>query len=389
MRFLYHHRIASKDGQNTHIEEVIRALEALGHSGRIVAPEVYKTDTGEGGSAGWVGTLKRHLPPAVYELAEVFYMFVAFVRLFRAARREHPDFIYERYALYNLAGVWVSKILGIPLILEVNAPYSISRAKYHQLQLKGLARLVEQMTWRGASAVLPVSHEMAKIIQSAGVPIERIQVIPNAINPVDYENLPSVASMKKQLRLEGATVVGFTGYVREWDRLDRVITWIAKQPDLTDLHLLVVGDGPVRSELESLAKKLGVVNRLHFTGVVPRADVPRYAQAFDIALQTALVPYASPLCLFEYLALGKAIVAPDQPNHHEILTKDGDCVMYPPESERGIGESIRRLAESRLLRHELGESARETLRNREFTWAANASRIDLIARTLVGKSANP
>ena len=58
MRILYHHRIASKDGQITHIEEMVDALRALGHEVQVVGPDVHRSDTGQGGSAGWVGRLK-------------------------------------------------------------------------------------------------------------------------------------------------------------------------------------------------------------------------------------------------------------------------------------------------------------------------------------------
>ena len=94
MRIVYHHRIASKDGQITHIEEMVSALRALGHEVRLVGPEVHQSDTGQGGSAGWVGALKKSLPGALYELAEASYSFVAYRRLRRAVAEFKPDVIY-------------------------------------------------------------------------------------------------------------------------------------------------------------------------------------------------------------------------------------------------------------------------------------------------------
>ena len=72
--------------------------------------------------------------------------------------------------------------------------------------------------------------------------------------------------------------------------------------------------------------------------------------AYDIALQTALVPYASPLCLFEYLALSKAIVAPDQPNHHEILEDGVNAALYDPLASRGIESVLDKVLEDSGLR---------------------------------------
>ena len=134
--------------------------------------------------------------------------------------------------------------------------------------------------------------------------------------------------------------MGFTGFVREWDRLDRIVKWIALRAPDQNVHLLVIGDGPARFEVEQCAASLGIADRLTFTGVVDRQRVPALCMAFDIALQTALVPYASPLCLFEYLALSKAIVAPDQPNHHEILTDGIDALLYDPLDPSGIEKAL-------------------------------------------------
>ena len=384
MRILYHHRIASKDGQITHIEEMVSALRALGHEVRLVGPDVHQSDTGQGGSAGWVGSLKKALPAALYELAEACYSLVAYFRLRRAVAEFRPDVIYERYALYQPAGVWVSKRTGIPLLLEVNAPYAIARRKYGNLQLGALADRFERFTFRGAMRVFPVTEVLGKMLQGMGVAADRIRVVPNGINPKDFERLPSADEAKRRFGLHGQKVIGFIGFVREWDQLDRIVDWLASRPASEKLSLMVVGDGPVRPALEAQALRLGIAQRLVFTGVVPRADVSAAAMAFDIALQTALVPYASPLCLFEYMALGKVILAPDQANHHEVLTRGVDCLMYAPDSQGSIESQLEALIADPALCGRLGAAARQTLLTRQFVWEGNAKRVaDEAARLLV------
>jgi glycosyltransferase involved in cell wall biosynthesis len=383
MRILYHHRIASRDGQTTHIEEMVHALREQGHEVLIAGPEVHKTDSGRGGSAGWVGWLKKLLPGAVYELAESSYSLVAYHRLLRAVRVFKPDVIYERYALYQPAGVWVSKHTGIPLLLEVNAPYAIARRKYHSLRLGWLADRFERYTFCGATCVFPVTRVLGDMLVGMGVDAGRISVIPNGINPADFSALPSVAAAKTQFGLHGRTVIGFIGFVREWDRLDRIVAWLARRPADDPAMLLVVGDGPVRTELETQARSLGISHKIQFTGVVPRADVPAAAMAFDIALQTALVPYASPLCLFEYMALGKVILAPDQPNHHEVLVGGVDCDMYDPADPTHIESRLDRLVDDAALRDRLGHGARQALHARRYHWSGNAERVAVAAQAAI------
>lgn len=389
MRVLYHHRIASRDGQFTHIEEMMLALRDLGHDVRLVGPAVHEQDRGNGGSAGWVGKLKSMLPKAIYELAEFGYSAVAFRRLLRAVREYKPDVIYERYALYMPAGVWVSRWTGVPLLLEVNAPYAVARRKYGGLHLGWFADVVERYTFRGATRIFPVTHVLGEMLCAGGVQPERVRVIPNGINPRDYRQIPSPQEAKARHGLEGRTVIGFIGFVREWDQLDRIVDWLARRPPGDSCSLLIVGDGPVRPELEAQAARLGIAHKLVFTGVLPRSQVPAAASAFDIALQTALVPYASPLCLFEYMALGKAILAPDQPNHHEVLVRGVDCEMYDPGDPHGIEAGLDRLVADPARLAALGHAAQQALRSRGYVWSGNAQRVSAAARELLSPEAEP
>lgn len=376
MKILYHHRTASRDGQSTHIQEMILALRAEGHAVVESAPVVEQEAHGsDGGSPGWVGRLKQHLPRGLYELAELAYSMVAFRRLARAIRADWPDGLYERYNLYLLAGAWARRLFGLRLLLEVNAPMAIERQQYGGLSWPQLARWTETWVWKQADVILPVTQVLAHEMVARGVDPERIVVIPNGINPEHYRALPGTEQAKAALGLEDRLVVGFCGFVREWDRLDRIVAWMATRPAADRLHLLIVGDGPAREDIEAAARRHGLADRVTFTGVVPRERVPTLAMAFDIALQTALVPYASPLCLFEYMALGKAIVAPDQPNHHELLERDVDACFYDPHHAQGIETALDRLCDDDTLRTRIGAAAQRVIARRELTWREHARKV--------------
>ena len=374
MKILYHHRTASRDGQSTHITEMIAGLREEGHQVVECAPAVAEDDA-SGGSPGWVGKLKALLPRQLYELAELGYSWVAYRRLVKQIQAERPDGIYERYNLYMLAGVWAKKRFGLPLILEVNAPMAVERRQYGGLSWPRLADWAELYVWKQADVILPVTQVLADYMVAHGIDPRRIQVIPNGINPAHYRQLPSIDEAKAQLNLRGRLVIGFTGFVREWDRLDRIMEWVAQRAASHPVHLLVIGDGPARAEIEACAARLGVSDRLSFTGAVPREQVPVLSMAFDIALQTALVPYASPLCLFEYLALGKAIVAPDQPNHHEILINGVNALLYAPEDPLGIEKALDALCNDAALRERMAAAAAQVIERKQLTWRQHATRV--------------
>lgn len=381
MKILYHHRTASKDGQAVHIEEMVAALRALGHEVRIVSPSVSE-DGKMGGKVGWVHQLKNALPKAVYELLELAYSLVAYRRLKREAIAFQPDAIYERYNLFLLAGTLLKRKLGIPLLLEVNSPLVHERSLHSGgLSLKALARWAEGAAWRSADYVLPVTQVLGKYVADYGVPADRIVVIPNGINEAHFSEAPDSETAKANLGLSGKLVLGFTGFVRDWHGVDRVVRWLATPQAPLNTFLLIVGDGPVRAELEALARSLGVAEKVRFTGVVDRAVVPAHVAAFDVALQPAVTEYASPLKLMEYLYLGKAIVAPSEPNLMEVLTNNENALLFDARRADGLEKVLETLCADSSLRQRLSAGARQTIDTLKLTWRGNAAKvIDLVVK---------
>lgn len=371
MKILYHHRIASKDGQQVHVEEIIHALGELGHEVRVVAPSVH-ADSEFGHEGGWVARLKAALPKAVYELLEMAYSLHDYRKVAAAVRAFQPDVIYERYNLFLFSGIWASRRFRLPLLLEVNAPIAEERAKYDGMAFKGWALKAQAWAWRNAGMCLPVTRVLAGYVRQAGVPDARIEVIHNGINEAHFGAPPDTEAAKRALGLEGRTVLGFTGFVRTWHGLDKIIHWMAQR---SDVHLLVVGEGPARAELEALSRELGIAARVTFTGLVHRDRVPEHVAAFDIALQPAVVAYASPLKLFEYLAQGRAVVAPRVPNLMEVLNDGENALLFDPDTPHALEDALARLCDDATLRARLGEGALQTIRARGFTWRANAERI--------------
>lgn len=385
MKILYHHRTASKDGQAVHIEEMIEAMRANGHQVRVVAPTIgaqAEQQGAMGGEVDWVHRLKAALPKAVYELLELAYSLVAYRQLVKAAQEFEPDFIYERYNLFLLSGTLLKRKLGIPLLLEVNAPLVEERLKHSGgLSLVRLARWAEGTAWRSANFVLPVTHVLASHVKAYGVPPERIAVIPNGINEAHFVTAPAPDVAKARLDLQGKLVLGFTGFVRDWHGVDRVITWMASPMAPANTHLLVVGDGPVRAELEALAASLGIAQSVAFTGVIDRHRVPEHVAAFDVALQPAVTAYASPLKLMEYLVLAKAIVAPAEPNLLEVLTDGENALLFNDETPGSFEAALTRLCTDADLRARLSDGSRRTISRLNLTWLGNAKKaVDLASR---------
>ena len=365
MRILYSHRIQSRDGQSVHVEELVAALREAGHEVLVVGPSFYAA-AGFGGESRLVPLLRRLLPGWLGELAELAYNVPAYRRLAAAARAFQPDLIYERYNLYYLAGAVLARRLGVVFHLEVNAPLAEERSRFGGLRLKPLARWAERFVWHAADRVYAVTGVLREMIAREGVAKERIAVIPNAIVPARF-------GPRAEADPRGRVVLGFIGFVRPWHGLDRVIASLA-EPASATLDLVVVGEGPARAELEAQAAALGLGARVRFAGLAPREDVPGLLAGFDIALQPSAVAYASPLKLFEYMAAGCAIVAPDQPNLREILEHERTALLFDPGEPASMARAIGRLATDAPLRARLGVAARAEIAARDYTWRGNAER---------------
>jgi len=176
-------------------------------------------------------------------------------------------------------------------------------------------------------------------------------------------------------------VLGFTGFVRDWHGVDRVVRWMATPAAPGNCHLLVVGDGPVRADLEALAAQLGIANRVTFTGVIDRHRVPEHVAAFDVALQPAVTAYASPLKLMEYLVLAKAVVAPSEPNLLEVLTDGDNALLFDDKTPGSFEAALTRLCADDALRHRLAAGALDTIARLDLTWLGNAKKVVALAQS--------
>ncbi len=368
MKILYHHRIASKDGQFVHVEELTNAFIEEGHELKFIAPSLNEnSDFGHDG--GFVTKLKKLLPRALYELLELTYSFWIFIKLVKAVKEFKPEFIYERYNLYQPAGIWISKLFNIPLILEVNAPLVYERKTYSGLSLVKFAKWIENYTWKNATHTLPVTNVLAQHLRKAGMEEKNITVIHNGVKQqfIDKMLAKPINQNKKEI------VIGFTGFIHPWHGMDNAIRAIAQHKELP-LKLVCVGDGNILPELKALAKELGVENKIEFAGLVTRDKVLDYVEQFDIALQPDVTDYASPLKMFEYMAVGSVIIAPDCANIREILS-DETALFFKKGDQKSFIEQLNKAIENISNLDDLRTAVKKSVISKGFVWQENAKRV--------------
>ncbi|HEX4403268.1 MAG TPA: glycosyltransferase family 4 protein [Polyangia bacterium] len=387
MRILYHHRTQGEEPESIHIRAIVNALRGLGHEVEIVGPTPARGAAARAGRRSLLGRIKQRAPRWIFELMQLGYNVVVFARLWRAVNRFRPDFIYERYALFNAAGVALARWRGVPLILEVNTPYAQAWAQYFGLYLKRLARLIERRTLAGADHVITVTNVQKRMLAEEGIAAARITACHNAIAPEAFAPSPSAAeALRRTLGLRDV-VVGFVGTMNRWQGIDRfpaVVETVLAARD--DVSFLFVGEGEFRAALEDFCRSRGLSDRVVFTGRKPHDEIANLVAAMTITVLLNSNVYGSPMKVFEYLAMGKAVIAPRVEPVLEVL-RDGETgLLIAPGDADAMARDVLRLAADVELRERLGVAGRAyVLAN--HTWDRNAATIIDVYERLAASSA--
>ena len=394
-------------GASVHVRGLVAAFVRTGHFVVLAAPLLSKTPWEEPVS---LNVPLLHLPPSADivnavlavkafnerlgvanslpgELRRILYNQELGTQLKRRFESAPPDFIYERASLYGTAGVALARELNVPLLVELNAPLAVEQSAYRATGLGELAAQAERWTLAHADAVLTVSAPLRDHVVSLGVEPERVQVIPNGVDAALFQPRIRDSGVRARWGLGNGPVLGFVGGLRRWhdaEALPVVLERLVHR--YRGLRLVIVGDGPLRGELERTLKERKLTGSVVFTGWLPQEEVAELIQQFDVAL----APYArlehafyfSPLKLFEYMASGVPVVAAKLGQIAEIV-RDGETgLLYPPDDVEALVGACERLLADPALRRQLGLAAAKEVHGL-YTWDRNAARVVELARPLI------
>lgn len=368
MRILYHHRTLADGAEGIHIDAMVDAFRALGHEVRLCGPAA-----GPAGGGSRLGVVKSWLPGVAFEGASIAYNAPEFLAMRHVLADWRPDLVYKRHARYDVGPGLAASRAGVRMVLEVNAVYSERPYRDFEPQaLHAVAARMERAALRRADLVVAVSSPMARQVKMLA---DRDAVVmPNGADPSVFD--PGVTAPAAGPWSSAGLLLGWTGGLRRWHGLDLLLDALALLPP--DVQLLIVGDGPARPDIESRMLERGLRGRVFITGQVPRADVPAYLAAMDVGVVAdERTGVASPMKLLEYMAMAKAVVAPDLPNIRDIVSDGASGLLFRPGSAEDLSEKVRRLSDE-PLRRSLGLAARSTV-IRERNWQAIASRVLALA----------
>ena len=310
----------------------------------------------------------------MYEGVELAYNAIGYQWLCRQISRWKADLLYERYTLFNFAGLAAARRAGVPFVLEVNAPLSYERATYEHLSLKRIGQWCERCVCTRADWVVAVSTPLREHLVQQGVDPNQVIVVPNGADPNVFR--PDEQARQRIRQALGINldemVIGFSGILRPWHGVELLLNAVARlaQGGLRP-RVLIVGDGPSRSDLQRVARENGLEKAI-FVGRVAHSRIPEYLAAFDVGVSPRATFYASPMKIPEYMAMEIAVVAPRMPNIQD-LTADGiDSALFSPEDPESLASVLASLCTDSERRRRLARSARRSVLARQ-TWQHNAA----------------
>ena len=285
------------------------------------------------------------------------------------AQRRSP-LLYESHGVSVIVSAEMPKLLGKPALEP-------SRQKLRRLDRR------ERRVWRRAEAYVTITRALCDELASRYGPREHVFVVPDGVRLTadDAEAAVSATSPPRG-------IAGYAGHLYPWKGVDIFVNALALTPGLRGLIVGGHPDEPDRARVETLVRDLGLSDRVEITGLVPPSEVqPRLRAATMLILPNAKSAvserYTSPLKLFEYLSLGRPIIASDLPSIREVLTDGRTALLVPAGDVTALAAAMSKIAGDAALGSRLGTAARAIAP--EYSWDKRAERLEAALQAAIAR----
>jgi len=389
MRILHilDHSLPLHSGYTFRTVSILKAQRALGwETFHLTSPKQENCTVDEEDVDGWhfFRTPKPAPSASIPGLGEMRLMEATARRLADLVQRLRPDVLHAHSPVLNaIPALKVGRRYGLPVVYEVRAFWedaAVDHGTHAEWGLRyRMTRALETYALRRADHVTTICEGLRSDICARGVPADRVTVIPNA---VDIEAFPpgGVADegLKARLGLAGALVVGFIGSFYAYEGLDLLLeSYGSILQRLPSARLLIVGGGPQDAALRQQAERLGIVDKVVFTGRVPHAEVARYYDLVDILAyprhSMRLTELVTPLKPLEAMAQGRIFVASDVGGHRELIKHRETGFLFKAGRAESLADAVVELAREPGLWPALRANGRRFV-EQERNWTVSVDR---------------
>jgi glycosyltransferase involved in cell wall biosynthesis len=274
----------------------------------------------------------------------------------------HEIWHYPGYAAY-----YAAKRAGKPYIVTVHGSLDPWCLKYKGLKKGIYAALIQRRILNEAAAIHAITEEEAEDIRAFGI-VAPILVIPNGIDPAEFQALPSPEEMDSIYpELKGKKVLLFLGRIHQKKGLDilaRAFGQIARSRK--DLHLLIVGpdNDNYRSQVERLLESEGVLDLTTFTGMLAEREKLAALSRADVCVIPSYSEVRTIVAL-EAMACGLPVIITQQCHFPEVVEANAGIVIEPKADQ--LADALNELLDNSKLCEEMGENGRRLIMDK-FTW---------------------
>jgi glycosyltransferase involved in cell wall biosynthesis len=302
-----------------------------------------------------------------------------------ALRDLRPDVLHTHQVGALFYAGPAARSAGVPVVVHTEHINNIRKAGAGYIRR-------QRMSWlwwwaaRHARKFLCVSADIADELAARRiVPREKLAVVLNGINTEPFREPVDRAALRHSLGIApDAPVIGTVGRLNEVKRQDLLLRAFARvRTDCPAARLLLVGDGPMRGELEGLAASLGAAGAVHFAGYQPQPE--RYLRVMDVFALTSRME-GLPLAILEAWAAGLPVVATSVGGVPDLVACGRNGLLFPSDDEAAlVGLLGQLLADPRRARA-LGEAGRGEVMGR-YDLERMAADYDRHYRQLLGRAA--
>lgn len=365
-----------KIGQlNNHIRETVSWFSKLGNEVHFFNPKIIHPE--------FDAPVKLHLIPIINLplIKWLSFDFFAFFYLLYHSIIRRPTVIYYRESS-SLVPLFVSKLLSIPLIIEVNGWVLAELEEYGYSKFKlMLFRLFQELNYRNSTILIPVSEGLQQLINKHyRIPSDKIIAVNNGTNPDKYRPIPiNDARLLIGLPID-EKIIGFIGGCYPHHGIQHLINAAPYVlSELPEVKFIVAGDGAMLESWKELTRKKEVDKSFLFPGNVPFESAPYYINSYNICV----APWdenlfsknaGSPMKLFDYMACGKPIVSSRIFGVREILEPNNAGRTVDVKNPKKFASLLIDLLNSPEKRDIIGKNALKTVRS-NYTWKQTSRKI--------------
>jgi len=275
---------------------------------------------------------------------------------------------------------WIKKHLGLPFILHVDGIEYWVKKNWGKLYFSHLLRWAEDTELEASDAIIVISDSLKKQLVDYGVNGEKIHVVPNGVHPDQFYPEIGDNGLRKQYNLEDKFVIGYTGTFGRWHGVEVLAQAVKHIVKLTpNAMVLFIGDGDLRPKIEEITKRDGVFDHIIITGFVPFNSIANYLAVCDVTVSPCINNednefFNSPVKLFEYMAMGKPIVASNVGQQGIVIEHGINGLLHEEKQPEELAERIFEIYSDSDLAMRLGKEARKRAVEKH-DWKYNAQAI--------------